>query len=153
LPPEHTTTTDFLGALTPTTASPGSLRRMNSRTAHHHRIDYIELSAADLSAVKSFYTGAFAWTFTDWGDDYTSFEDGRLGGGFHRKDDPKVAGGPLVILYSTSLEASSSAVVFHGGTIVEPIFPFPGGRRFHFADPAGNVLAVWSDQPAPEVGR
>ena len=24
-------------------------------------------------------------------------------------------------------------------------FAFPGGRRFHFADPAGNELAVWSE--------
>jgi len=22
---------------------------------------------------------------------------------------------------------------------------FPGGRRFHFADPSGNQLAVWSE--------
>jgi predicted enzyme related to lactoylglutathione lyase len=29
-----------------------------------------------------------------------------------------------------------------GGTITVPIFSYPGGRRFHFADPAGNELAV-----------
>ena len=23
---------------------------------------------------------------------------------------------------------------------------FPGGLRFHFIDPSGNELAVWSDQ-------
>jgi uncharacterized protein len=32
-----------------------------------------------------------------------------------------------------------------GGTILEPIHGFPGGRRFHFADPAGNELGVWSE--------
>jgi uncharacterized protein len=55
------------------------------------------------------------------------------------------AGGPLVILYSDDLEASAEAVTAAGGTVVEPISAFPGGRRFHFADPAGNELAVWSE--------
>ena len=32
-----------------------------------------------------------------------------------------------------------------GGRIVRETFSFPGGRRFHFADPEGNVLAVWSE--------
>ena len=32
-----------------------------------------------------------------------------------------------------------------GGKIVKPIFSFPGGRRFHFSDPSGNELAVWSE--------
>ena len=31
--------------------------------------------------------------------------------------------------------------------VVKPIFEFPGGCRFEFTDPDGNVLAVWSDQP------
>jgi predicted enzyme related to lactoylglutathione lyase len=34
----------------------------------------------------------------------------------------------------------------HGGRIVQEIFEFPGGRRFHFRDPSGNELAVWSDR-------
>jgi len=32
-----------------------------------------------------------------------------------------------------------------GGSIIKPIFSFPGGRRFHFTDPNGNEFAVWSD--------
>lgn len=32
-----------------------------------------------------------------------------------------------------------------GGHIVKEPFTFPGGRRFHFGDPSGNELAVWSD--------
>ena len=51
-----------------------------------------------------------------------------------------------MILYSEDLEGSVEAVTAAGGTIAEPIYPFPGGRRFHFADPAGNELAVWSDR-------
>jgi predicted enzyme related to lactoylglutathione lyase len=33
-------------------------------------------------------------------------------------------------------------IVAAGGTITLPIFSFPGGRRFHFADPSGQELAV-----------
>jgi len=32
-----------------------------------------------------------------------------------------------------------------GGVIIRSIYAFPGGRRFHFADPAGTELAVWSE--------
>ena len=51
--------------------------------AHHdHRIDYIEFAATDIPATKAFYSAVFGWTFTDHGPDYTSFEDGQMGGGF-----------------------------------------------------------------------
>jgi predicted enzyme related to lactoylglutathione lyase len=33
-----------------------------------------------------------------------------------------------------------------GGVITQAPFEFPGGRRFHFRDPSGNELAVWSDR-------
>ena len=43
------------------------------------------------------------------------------------------------------LEAAFDAVTKAGGVIAKPIFSFPGGRRFHFIDPSGSELAVWSD--------
>ena len=116
---------------------------------HDRRIDYIELAVADVARAKAFYTSVFGWKTTDWGDEYASFEDGRIGGGFAKAGNaPTSAGGPLVILYSTDLEAIEKAVRDAGGAIVKEIFPFPGGRRFHFADPDGYVLAVWSDRDA-----
>jgi predicted enzyme related to lactoylglutathione lyase len=30
-----------------------------------------------------------------------------------------------------------------GGEVVEGPFDYPGGRRFHFRDPSGNVLGVF----------
>ena len=114
------------------------------------RIDYVEFAAADLEAVKRFYSGAFGWTFTDYGPDYTAFDDGRLNGGFQRAQgcSDSAHGGALVVLLAADLEATLAAVREHGGTIVRDIFTFPGGRRFHFTDPHGNELAVWSDVPA-----
>ncbi|HET8624637.1 MAG TPA: VOC family protein [Gemmatimonadales bacterium] len=113
---------------------------------HDRRVDYIELSAKDLSAVKRFYGDAFGWRFTDYGPDYTSFADGRLTGGFRRANEA-TRGGVLVVIFALDLEAAEKAVTRAGGRMVKAIFSFPGGRRFHFTDPAGNELAVWSDRP------
>ena len=114
-------------------------------TRHHHTIDYIELAAQDLGAAKNFYGAAFGWTFTDYGPDYAGIQ--RIGGGEVggiRQEARVERGGPLVVLYSVDLEASVRAVLDAGGQIVKEPFDFPGGRRFHFTDPAGNELAVAS---------
>ncbi len=55
-------------------------------------------------------------------------------------------GSILVVLYSERLEESKASVEGNGGAIVKDIFSFPGGRRFHFTDPDGNELAVWSNK-------
>ncbi len=110
----------------------------------HHAIDYIEFTVSDVSAAKRFYGSAFGWTFVDYGPDYAAIEGPeREVGGLSRGDEPRGAG-PLVIVYSDDLEASVTAVKAAGGRILKPSYSFPGGRRFHFADPSGNELAVWS---------
>lgn len=109
------------------------------------RIDYIELNVSDLGRTKAFYGNAFGWKFTDYGPDYCAFSDGRLEGGFTTQLPPR-PGGPLVILYADDLEKMQRRVESAGGRILKPIFSFPGGRRFHFADPDGYELAVWSER-------
>ncbi len=118
-----------------------------SQAAHDKRVDYIEFAASDLEKVKLFYTAVFNWSFEDYGSDYTAFLDGRLTGGFWRGDAP-ASGTPLVVMYALDLEAIEQAIIDHGGSIVKETFSFPGGRRFHFADPCDNVLAVWTDREA-----
>ena len=112
---------------------------------HDRRIDYIELPAADVARTKRFYIDAFGWKFTDYGPDYTSFEDGRIAGGF-TKEGKVVSGGVLLVIFAVDLAAAEARVTKAGGKIVKPVFDFPGGRRFHFTDPSGNELAVWSDR-------
>ena len=112
---------------------------------HDRRIDYIELPATDVARTRRFYSDAFGWQFTDYGPDYTSFVDGRLAGGL-RKADGVERGGVLVVIFALDLADAEQRVRTAGGTIVKPAFSFPGGRRFHFADPSGNELAVWSDR-------
>ncbi len=115
-----------------------------SQKDQDRRIDYIEFPTGDIERSRTFYTEVFGWEFQDWGPDYSSFEDGRLAGGL-RKSDSAAAEGPLVVIYAVDLEAAEAAVRNNGGEITEPVFSFPGGRRFHFRDPAGHILAVWSD--------
>lgn len=112
---------------------------------HDRRVDYIEFPATDLEKTKAFYTNAFDWKFTDYGPTYTAFEDGRLSGGFTTAAQIG-GGGTLVVIYAVDLEAMQATVRRSGGKIVKEIFAFPGGHRFHFTDPSGNELAVWSDK-------
>lgn len=116
-----------------------------SQADQDRRIDYIEFPATDVAETKAFYAAVFGWEFTDYGPDYTSFHDGRLAGGFQAAASVS-AGGALVILYATDLEDAEAEIEKHGGKIVRETFEFPGGRRFHFTDPSGNELAVWSDR-------
>ena len=116
-----------------------------SSVEHDRRIDYIEFSVTSVAEAKRFYGAAFGWTFEDYGPEYASFADGRLSGGFQTAATVR-AGGPLVVIYAADLESQERRVQQAGGTIVRPIFSFPGGRRFHFTDPSGNELAVWSDK-------
>lgn len=114
----------------------------------HHAINYIEFSVPDLAEAKRFYAEAFGWTFNDYGPEYAGIKKaggGEVGG--MRADSAATTGGsPLVILYSRDIPASIESVQRAGGKIVKEPFSFPGGRRFHFRDPGGNELAVWSDK-------
>ncbi|WLS02552.1 VOC family protein [Shinella oryzae] len=118
---------------------------MSSRGADR-KIDYIEFNVADIARSKAFYGSAFGWTFTDYGPQYCEFQDGRLTGGFTTTAPVRAQGGPLIILFADELEEILARVEAAGGTVVQPIFDFPGGRRFHFTDPDGYELAVWSDR-------
>lgn len=110
----------------------------------HHAIDYVEFNVRDLAAAKRFYSAAFGWRFTDYGPGYAAIlgADGEVGGLFQTAEARTT--GPLVILFSDNLEQSLKAVQAAGGKVLKEPYAFPGGRRFHFADPSGNELAVWS---------
>jgi uncharacterized protein len=120
------------------------VRAMDTAAHTHHALDYVEIAVTDVAAARDFYGSAFGWSFADYGPEYAGIQgEGREVGGL-RRDNEVRPGGPLVILYSDDLEDSVEAVTAAGGSIVNPIYAFPGGRRFHFADPSGNELAVWS---------
>jgi len=113
----------------------------------HEKINYVEFPARDLSATKAFFETAFGWAFVDYGPEYTAFSDQGLDGGFFKSEFSSTTdnGGALVVFYSNNLEETLAKVASCGGAIIEPIFSFPGGRRFHFTEPSGNEFAVWSE--------
>ena len=116
----------------------------------NEKINYIELPAKDLKAVKDFFTTTFGWKFTDFGPEYTAFSDEGIDGGFYKSDlvSSTTNGSALIVFYSKDLEKTLVKIKNANGQIIKPIFEFPGGRRFHFSDPNGNEYAVWSDQTA-----
>ncbi len=109
-------------------------------------INYIEFPLVDAGRTKEFYSTAFGWRFQDWGETYISFSGAGVEGGFNGATGvPVRAPGVLVVLYAADLAATLAAVKAAGGTILQEPYDFPGGRRFHFADPNGNELAVWTE--------
>jgi len=108
------------------------------------KIDYVEFASPDITATKTFFAEAFGWAFADYGPAYQAFADAGIDGGIDGTGE-RQAGAPLVILRAGDLEAAEKRVAAAGGTVTKPIFAFPGGRRFHFREPGGNEMAVWSE--------
>ncbi len=114
----------------------------------HEKINYVEFPSADFDATKQFFNTVFGWEFVDYGEEYTAFSNQGLDGGFFKSNLSSSAesGSALVVFYSESLEATEKKIQASAGKVTQPIFSFPGGRRFHFTDPTGNEFAVWSDK-------
>lgn len=109
-------------------------------------INYVEFPAKDIPATKAFFEKAFNWVFIDYGPEYTAFSNSGIEGGFFLSDlvSSTANGASLLVLLSDDLESTERRVKEAGGVISQTIFSFPGGRRFHFTEPSGNELAVWS---------
>ena len=135
------------------TINPHNSAQIKPPTGHqnnmleHEKINYLEFHARDLVATKAFFIEAFAWEFTDYGPEYSSFSGQGVDGGFHKSElfSSSAQGAALTIFYSAQLEQTQTKVEAAGGKVIKAIFPFPGGRRFHFSEPSGNEFAVWSD--------
>jgi uncharacterized protein len=118
----------------------------------HEKLNYVEFPSCNLRATKTFFEQAFGWNFVDYGPDYTAFAGQGLDGGFFKAGAAASTanGAALLVFYSNELESTLDKVMKAGGKISKPIFDFPGGRRFHFTEPGGNELAVWSDTAQAE---
>lgn len=122
-------------------------------------INYIELPAGPLDATKQFYSDAFGWSWTDYGPSYAAYEGASITIGLNASASataPPVAGaedgnGPLVLFEATDLEQALASIRKAGGAVTSEPYAYPGGRRFHFQDPAGSTLGVYQSQPSSEV--
>ncbi len=113
----------------------------------HEKINYLEFPAKNIQLAKSFFQKVFDWHFEDYGPDYIAFSNEGVDGGFFRSDLVATTenGSALTVFYSQNLAGTQAKIEKAGGKIIQPVFSFPGGRRFHFSDPNGNEYAVWSD--------
>ncbi len=113
----------------------------------HEKLNYVEFGSTDLNATKQFFEQVFGWTFVDYGPEYSAFSGQGLDGGFFKSElvSSTSNGAALLVFYSSDIHATLDKVEKYGGHILRPIFEFPGGCRFHFAEPSGNEFAVWSE--------
>ncbi len=111
---------------------------------NHEKINYVEFPSKDIEVTKEFFTSVFGWSFVDYGPEYAAFSNAGIDGGFFKSDltSSSEKGGALIVFYSKELEKTQSKIEDAGGSLLKPIYPFPGGRRFHFTDPGGNEYAV-----------
>ena len=111
------------------------------------RISYIELPVQDVAGVRDFYAGAFGWDFTDFAPHYAATTTGDTDLGLNGSEEHATASILPIVEVKSDIEGALERVVAAGGTITMPIFPFPGGRRFHFKDPHGHELGVCINEP------
>jgi|SRR3569623_1648765 len=111
----------------------------------NNHIDYVEFpskSIEDLQKTRDFFTGVFGWKYAMYGDDYADTADSGTANGINAENPAPAI---LPIVYVSDLEQTYEKVKSAGAQIVREIFSFPGGRRFHFREPSGNEVAVWSE--------
>ena len=119
---------------------------MSQLASQQNKINYVEFPSRNLSASKEFFQQVFGWQFEDFGTEYTAFSNSGLAGGFFLDSDGEShssKGWPLVVIFSDDLESSLQQVEQAQGEVIEAIFSFPGGRRFHFREPGGNVFGCF----------
>ena len=105
------------------------------------RLNYVELPVQSTETTKAFFAAAFGWEFADYGPTYAATRNGETELGL-QADRAEWPSAPLPVIEVDDLDATLRSVEGAGGTITQPIFAFPGGRRFHFRDPNGNELAA-----------
>ncbi len=112
-----------------------------------HVIDYVELAVDDLDQAKAFYAKALGWTFNDYGPDYAGIKDprnpGQEFGGLSPQTPASRGEGVLALVRTDDADAALASVLDAGGRIQVELHEYPGGRRFTFADPFGNILGVY----------
>jgi predicted enzyme related to lactoylglutathione lyase len=112
-----------------------------------HAIDYVELAVDDLGQAKTFYAKALGWTFTDYGPEYVGIQDPSKPGvefaGLSPHKPSSRGDGVVALARTDDAEAALASVKEAGGRIHVELHEYPGGRRFMFADPWGNVLGVY----------
>lgn len=117
-------------------------------------VAFFEVPASDFKKAKEFYERVFDWNVELWGDegamalttaadkDHNPIEPGGINGGFYkrksREDQPSFG------VQTDSIDRTLAAIEKSGGKVVTPKHSIgEWGFMADFADPEGNVMALW----------
>jgi uncharacterized protein len=120
-----------------------------ARPRRPEEITMVEYPSSTAAGSAQFLTDVFGWTATTYGPQYTDVSGGGIAVGF-QADPAGQPAGPLLVIEVADLAEARSRLEAAGGVVTREPFDFPGGSRFHFREPGGNELAVWT--PAPDAG-
>lgn len=112
--------------------------------AETYQIDYVEFPSIDNVRSRKFFADAFSWHHVSFSPSYDEIRGAGLLAGVESGEAVKTAA-PIAVIRTSDFEAAKQAVIAAGGTITLPLFEYPGGRRFHFREPGGNELGVWTN--------
>lgn len=117
------------------------------RPMAHGKICYVELPARDVARSAQFYRSAFGWKTRQRGDGALAFDDatGAVSGSWVVGRAPSGPPGLLVYIMVDDIERAVTAVVAHGGEIVQPVGADAPELTARFTDPAGNVLGLYQE--------
>jgi len=108
-------------------------------------IVHLEFRSFDFARASAFYAKVFAWrTEQNASSTYMKLdaEEGPSAGWV--RAEVSQAPGPLAYVVVEDLAATLAEVEAAGGRVLVPRLPFAGGGEIAlFADPDGNVLAIW----------
>lgn len=110
-------------------------------------IDYVEFAVDDLQEATAFYAKALGWEFNDYGGEYAGIKDptkpSHEFGGLNPHPATSRGDGVVALARTDDVDGTLASVLAAGGRITVELNEYPGGRRFMFADPWGNVVGVY----------
>jgi predicted enzyme related to lactoylglutathione lyase len=106
-------------------------------------VSMVEFPSSSASGSGDFFREVFGWDPTPYGPQYVDVACGQDFSLGFQQDVEEAPSAPLVVIRVADLVAAREKIESHGGRVTVEPFDFPGGRRFHFVEPGGNVLAVW----------
>jgi predicted enzyme related to lactoylglutathione lyase len=117
-------------------------------TLTNGKVCYLEIPAIDIRRSATFYEAVVGWQSRERGDGSLAFDDGVGGvsGTWVTGRAPSATPGVLVYIMVDSIAATLSAVVDHGGEVVQPAGAELPEVTARFRDPAGNVLGLYEER-------
>jgi len=112
-------------------------------------LSYLHIPAVDLKRSAEFYRDVLGWDVRGEDTGRPGFVDpsGHLGGAWVTDQAPAREAGILPYAYVDRIDDALALVTTHGGEVLQT--PHEEGNVWvaTFADPAGNVVGLWSEGP------